>query len=193
MISHGFMLQIIYTTVLRVKRLSNLTLGVRLFYRLTRKTRGLKTKVLLPPPLVILVDFGNSLRSIWFICCKRRCRFNPFTTSVPDECYSNRLTTSVPDECYSNRLATRYLMNVIPIVWPREYLMNVIPIVWPRGTWWMLFQSFDHENTWWMLFQSFDHESTWWMLFQSFDHERIRWMLFQKRIVHTELDIYAFI
>ena len=127
------MLQIIYTTVLRVKRLSNLTLGVRLFYRLTRKTRGLKTKVLLPPPLVILVDFGNSLRSIWFICCKRRCRFNPFTTSVPDECYSNRLTTSVPDECYSNRLATRYLMNVIPIVWPREYLMNVIPIVWPRA------------------------------------------------------------
>ena len=58
------MLQIIYTTVLRVKRLSNLTLAVRLFYRLTRKTRGLKTKILLPPPLVILIDFGNSLRSI---------------------------------------------------------------------------------------------------------------------------------
>ena len=38
---HGFMLQIIYSTVLRVKRLSNLTLGVRLFKRLTKKTRGI--------------------------------------------------------------------------------------------------------------------------------------------------------
>jgi hypothetical protein len=35
------MLQIIYITVLRVKRLSNLTLGVRLVNRLTKKTRGL--------------------------------------------------------------------------------------------------------------------------------------------------------
>jgi hypothetical protein len=37
-ILHGFMLQIIYTTVFRVKRLKNITLGVRLFNRLARKT-----------------------------------------------------------------------------------------------------------------------------------------------------------
>jgi hypothetical protein len=38
MILHSFMLQIIYTTVFRVKRLSNRTLLVQLFNRLTRKT-----------------------------------------------------------------------------------------------------------------------------------------------------------
>jgi hypothetical protein len=38
LILHGFMLQIIYTTVFRVKRLSKLTLRVQLFNHLTRKT-----------------------------------------------------------------------------------------------------------------------------------------------------------
>jgi hypothetical protein len=37
-ILHGFMLQIIYTMVFRVKRLNNLTLHIRLFNCLTRKT-----------------------------------------------------------------------------------------------------------------------------------------------------------
>jgi hypothetical protein len=37
-IVHGFMLQIIYTTVLRVKHLSNITLRVRLFNCLTWRT-----------------------------------------------------------------------------------------------------------------------------------------------------------
>jgi hypothetical protein len=37
-IFHDFMIQIIYTTVFRVKRLNNFMLHVRLFNRLTRKT-----------------------------------------------------------------------------------------------------------------------------------------------------------
>jgi len=37
-ILHGFILQIIYTTVFRVKRLNNFTLRIRLFNRLTWKT-----------------------------------------------------------------------------------------------------------------------------------------------------------
>jgi hypothetical protein len=37
-ILHGFMVQIIYTTDFRVKRLNILTFRVRLFNRLTRKT-----------------------------------------------------------------------------------------------------------------------------------------------------------
>jgi hypothetical protein len=37
-ILHGFMLQIIYTTVFRVKRFNNLTLHIRLLNRLTWKT-----------------------------------------------------------------------------------------------------------------------------------------------------------
>jgi hypothetical protein len=36
-ILHGFMSQIIYSTVFRVKRLNNLTIRVRLFNRLARK------------------------------------------------------------------------------------------------------------------------------------------------------------
>jgi len=38
---HGFMLQIIYTTVFRFKRLNNITFRVRLFNRLTRENRGI--------------------------------------------------------------------------------------------------------------------------------------------------------